>query len=613
MKNKILCGAIGFIPFLPIIQVQAQQIEHIKVVSGAFDVPLRQIATSVSVVDEDDIQARGYVSVADILRHEQSIAVSNSGGVGKNTTLRIRGEEGYRTQLYIDGVELVDPTAPQVTPIFDDVLSSQIERVEILRGPQGLVYGADAGGIVSISTYSGDKSITGGVKTEFGRYDTHSFSAHVGLGSDVGRVFLALTDFSTDGFNAQSSDLSQEADGYDNTTLHFKGALNFNQSWQAQLVIRDVEGENEFDGCFNASFSLTNDCFSESENTTGRLSFHYQSDQFEHEFGFSNTDAKRDNFSQGNLSFGSEGQVQKLNYIGQVKINSHQVLFGADFESEEIQSTGLERNQRGVFAEFQGSWFNNTFFTAAIRHDNNDTFGTFHSFRLSAAHILKIAENQSLKLKATYGTGFRAPSLFEQDFNDGPFAFGTAQGLQLSEEESKGFDLGLEWFIGDDFELSLTYFDQEITDEILFDPIGFQGYLQIDGTSDSKGLELSVEKDFSNRFNLWSNYTYNDTQTATGEDRIRRPRHLANLGASLSLLNETLSVSGFARLSRDAIDIGNQALDDYVIANVSINYNVNDSLSVSLRGENIFDREYQEVLGFNTAGASYYLGFNLQY
>lgn len=619
--SRLLFGAIGLVSFSVLSQELSQEpqqntssdIEHITILSGAFETPIRQIATHVSVIDQNDIDARGYPSISDILRHETAIGVSNSGGIGKTTTVRIRGEEGYRTQLYVDGVELLDPTAPQVTPIFDDVLTSQVSRVEILRGPQGLIYGADAGGVIRITTKGATDGFNANLQGEYGRFDTKSLGGSLGFGNDLGNILVSVSDFSTDGFNAQTADASGEADGYENTTLHLKGELTLSDHWRAKLVVRDVESESEFDGCFNASFASTNNCLNDADNTTTRLSAQYNSSRFKHEFGYANTDAKRDAFSDEIFSFSSDGRVQKYNYVGQASYQTISVLFGADFENEEIKTSGLQRNQRGVFTQLQGHWNNKTFVNAGVRYDNNDTFGSFNSVNVNAAHIVNLANQQAIKFKAAYGTGFRAPSLFEQDYNDGPFAFGAAAGIQLSEERSKGFDVGIEWFSEHQFNVELSYFDQSITDEIIFDPNGFTGYLQVLGQSESNGIEFSADKTLSDTVNIWTNYTYNDSETAQGEARVRRPKHLANLGADLQLLGGKVTLSGFARLSKDAVDIGNQALNDYVVFNLNARYQLNDQITFSLRGENIFDREYQEVLGFNTAGASYYLGVQYQY
>ena len=124
------------------------RLEEIIVTSSRVAMPLRQVGTSVSLVTSQDIKERGFLNLADVLRYEPSISVSNTGGAGKATSLRIRGENGFRTKLLIDGIDVTDTSSPQGAPHFEQLSSSGIARVEVLRGPQGLMYGADAGGVV---------------------------------------------------------------------------------------------------------------------------------------------------------------------------------------------------------------------------------------------------------------------------------------------------------------------------------------------------------------------------------------------------------------------------------------------------------------------------------
>jgi vitamin B12 transporter len=587
---------------------ESESLETITVVSSRMPIPMREVATSVSVITAEEITARGNANLADILRSEIGIGVSNSGGVGKNTTLRIRGEEGFRSKLYIDGVELSDPTAPQVTPIFDDILSNHIQRVEILRGPQGLMYGADAGGVVSITTNTSQEGLHASAKAETGRYGTNILSGDFGYSGEEGHIYLAASDFSTDGFNAQSADIFGDADGYENTTLHLKAGAKLTSNLSIQLVHRDVSSDNQYDGCFdNQTFATIHACDTQAENQTSRLSLDYLNENHAHSIALSHTQAQRTFLSNDEFSFASEGDISKFEYLANASFNEQRIIYGIDLEREGIESSNLQRDQHAIFGEYQFSFDKKVFLTGGLRFDDNDTFGSHLSYRISGAYLLAASGSKSIKLKTTYGTGFRAPSLFEQDYNDGPFAYGEAAALQLNEETSAGLDIGIDYSNGKGLDLSMVYFDQKISDEIFFDNVAFQGYLQSEGKSESNGIEFSVSQAINESMALWGNYTYNDAKTNTNEARLRRPKHQANIGLESSMLADDLNLNLTLRLTKDALDIAGTTLDDYVVANASARYFVSDNLELGMRIENIFDREYQEVAGFNSAGRAFYL------
>jgi vitamin B12 transporter len=610
---KAICFGLSLCTFISSADeatVTDSDIEKITVVANRVATPLNQTAASVSIIEEDDIEALGFISLADILRTQPGIGVSNSGGAGKNTTLRIRGEEGFRTQLYIDGAELSDPTAPQVTPIFDDILTSQVTRVEILRGTQGLSYGADAGGVINITTNDTDEDFAASATAEFGRFDSRLFNVDIGASNDIGNIYVAVSDFTTNGFNTSSNDTSGETDGYDNTTIHVKGGVRINANLNANIVIRDVEGDAEFDACFdNTTFALINDCTSENENTTTRLALEYTTDKSSHSLGIANTDVERQFFSNGEAGFAAEGSVKRLDYVGSSQLKQHQLIYGIDIENEENDVDGIQRFQRGAFFDYQVQATKALNLTAGLRYDDNETFGSFTSVRLGGVYLYQLSSSQQLKYKATYGTGFRAPSLFEQAFNNGPFAFGDAAGLELSEEQSEGFDLGVEYSDSSGLSAGITYFDQSIEDEIIFDGALFQGFLQSSGETDSSGFELDIEQRYNTGLSLRANYTYNDTETSDGQDRIRRPKHIAN-AAAIYPVTDKLQISANARLSKDAIDIGGVELSNYVLFGLNASYQVTNHLALRLRVENLFDREYTEVIGFNTSGSAFYFGIN---
>jgi len=197
--------ALGVRPSIALAQqaAQAEAPEEMIVTSSLVPQPKREIGTAVSVLDFSEMQLRGYTEVADALRTQPGISVSNSGGVGKSTSVRIRGEESYRTTLIIDGVRAADASAPQVSPDFDSLLAtSDFDRIEVLRGPQGFIYGADAGGVVNIITKRGAGDLNGRVGLEYGEYATRKIDAAISGGSDRGDYYVSVTDLHTDGFNS---------------------------------------------------------------------------------------------------------------------------------------------------------------------------------------------------------------------------------------------------------------------------------------------------------------------------------------------------------------------------------------------------------------------------
>jgi vitamin B12 transporter len=584
-----------------------QEIEKVAVVSSRISLPTNRLSTSVTVLDELDLQLSSATNITDILRSTPSVGVSNSGGLGKNTVLRIRGEEGFRTKLYIDDVELSDVSSPQVAPIFDDMLVDNLSRVEILRGTQGLVYGADAGGIIALYSKQQQQGFHAGARVSVARYNTQGFSGTLAAGNENGNLFLSASTLSSDGFNAQTEDMSDEVDGYENQTIHFKGQVNLSEAIEAKVVVRQVVADNQYDGCFdNRTFAPTNQCVTEAQQKTLRASLAYTTDTFRHEISAHKTDVERRFLSNQQFGFANNGSIDKLEYLGSAKWRNYDLVFGAETRQETLDNEQVSRDQNSVFVEWLGSFSNSIYVNLGVRHDDNDTFGKHNSVRAGLVKQIQLT-NLDIKLKTTYGTGFRAPSLFEQSYNDGPFAYGLAAGLQLTEETSEGLDVGFELDNRAGTLFEAVVFNQKIENEIVFDLSSFQGYLQTMGSSESKGLELNLQHGFNNGVELSANYTYNHATTNDDQRRLRRPRHKFNLGISKALIDDALKIAMNHRVVNDAVDIGGNDLDDYSITDVTARWQVAELLSITAGLSNLFDRDYQEVSGFNTAGRSLYV------
>lgn len=591
------------------------KLEEIIVISSRVEMPLREIGTSVSVVTGQEIQQRGFNSLFEILRSQPGIGVSNVGGAGKATSLRIRGEEGYRTLVLIDGIDVSDVAGTQSGPKFGQLLSSGIERVEILRGPQGLIFGADAGGVVNISTQTQDTGLNGTVSAEAGRYGTQQLAAHLGGGNESVDFFLSATDFETDGFNALIADTDpKDSDGYENTTVHGRLGWNVSESLRVEVVARDVVGEDQFDDCFTVdTFSPTNLCSDDYDHSAWRASADLDLGSFTHQLSYSGNTTKREFFSEESLSFFADGELESWNYLGSYSSSeAFRLVYGAELENTSIDdgTFDTDRDQTGYYAEYQGRFDDQLFVTAGARYDDNDDFGTHTSYRLSSAYLFDVTGGE-LKLRGTYGTGFRAPSLYEISYNGGPFASSPASDTNLQEENTQGFDIGLSWALDSGSFLEVVYFNQEVEDEIFFDLAAFSGYLQASGDTKSKGVELIGEFTLSESLTVIANYTYNDTENSDGELRIRRPKQLANLGVDWRGLDNKLVLGLNARGSYDSENFNGAQrtdLDDYTIVDANASYELLQGLNIYARVENLFDKEYSEVPGYNTGGAAAYAG-----
>jgi vitamin B12 transporter len=270
------------------------KLEEIIVTSSRVPMPLREIGTSVSVITEEEISQSGFTSLYEILRTQPGVAVSNAGGAGSPTSLRIRGEEGYRTLMLLDGIDISDTSSPQIGPRVEQLLSSGIQRVEILRGPQGLLYGADAGGVVNITTIAPRDGLGGEVSAEGGRYGTQQFAGNVGGGNETVDFNLSAADFSTDGFNARTDDNTlADNDGYDNTTVHGRFGWNASDNLRLGLAVHDIDATNDYDECSDSNFERTDRCENDYEQQAWRAQGDYELGRFNHQLFYSDSDTEQ--------------------------------------------------------------------------------------------------------------------------------------------------------------------------------------------------------------------------------------------------------------------------------------------------------------------------------
>ncbi|MCR6652704.1 MAG: TonB-dependent receptor [Cellvibrionaceae bacterium] len=296
-----------------------------------------------------------------------------------------------------------------------------------------------------------------------------------------------------------------------------------------------------------------------------------------------------------------------MEYVGRVKASeSVALVVGGDTEMERVQvvdGDDLSRYQLGMFGEFQFGLDDRIFFTGGVRYDENEDFGEHLSARVTSAYIVPAGPEGALKLRASAGNGFRAPSLYEVTTNRNavvPMA-------DLIEESSSGYDIGLEYYRDSGLSAQLTWFEQSIEDEIIYDMQNWTGYLQADGRSRSKGAELQLSVPMSRWAQVDAVFTRNLTQTALDLPRVHRPGKAANVSLYLYPV-ESLVLLLNNRWDGDVLDVDRQPMDSYQVLDISATYTLVPGWEVFGRVENALDEEYQEVRGYYTSRRAAYLG-----
>ena len=417
------------------------EVEEVVVSSRTPDL-IDQIGVSVSLIDEDKIRSLAYPDLASLLDTQPGVTVTMDGGYGKAAAVRIRGEEGYRTRIVLDGINIADPSSPQVSPRIEHLVSGSLTRVEILRGPQGLLWGAEAGGVILMSTIDAAAESGFGGFLEAGSDDFYHGAINGVLSTDRLTASVSLSQLETDGFNAREIDnVDPDQDGYENTTVH--GALSsaISDAISLNFAATDISGDNEYDGCYDtATFALIHDCDDEYEQQAWRGALRYASDQHTVELNYASSDTERAFFSAGVPSYETEGETDTTSLTGAWRLTDNtRLTYGVDHEEQALSdaSTDWSRDNTGIYLEAQQR-LGRGVMTAGWRHDDNDDFGEFDSWRVSRRYDLGgMAEGWAIR--AAIGTGFRAPSLYEIAYNNGPFAYPPASSASLLEEKSEGW------------------------------------------------------------------------------------------------------------------------------------------------------------------------------
>jgi len=603
------------------------------------------VGTSVTVLDEKFFENSNEFFLGDILAGNTTSAnFFQSGGYGATSAIQLRGLPKRYSTVYIDGVKMSDPSSVSNDFDFNHILTSQISRVEILKGNQSSVYGSGAiGGTINITTKKGTGGKQKNINYNTGSHGTQNLSLSYSRGDENNNFYIGLERFQTDGISAMSH--NDEKDRYKNNSLvaNYSHKFTNHLKFQSNLRITDtyLQYDKEVD-TVTATHSEEEDGIQSSSN----IALIYEpNEKFTNKFTAAKTYIKRiygaAPGSGNTIKDNYGGDRHALIYSGNYNFNlDNSLVFGVEREDDQISYnkdlTGMTHkaaHTTSSYFDFQSRLTNNIYATFGSRFDENSVAGNEDSHRTTLAYLF---DDKLTKLKSSYGTGFRFPSLYEMYY----VYAANAQSLgHVKAENSKSFDFGIEKsFPKLGLNLEATYFNIKYDDVLEGWKDGTSSGVayttqNMPGTVKSKGLELVSQWKVNDLVNFGLNYTYTSTydgaeaddpnrnQGYTNNQIARVPRNIINLDTNIKIPGyKNLDLTLKTKWSDMARDYGNgnrtyadERIDDYLVNDLLIRHNLWNDYILYFNINNIFNEQYETTRDYSQMDRAFNFGVKKLY
>ena len=616
---KVLTSSLSFAKDIPIIVITPSKTNQ----------SYSSVGTSVTSIDSEAIKENGKFFLGDVLNNNSTgMNYFRSGGYGTVSGIQLRGLPKRYSTVYIDGIKMSDPSSSDNSFYFSNIMTSSIDKVEILRGSSSSIYGSGAiGGVINIYTKKGNVKERE-INLSSGSNGTENLDISIEDYYGNHSYYIGINKFDTSGISAMNDEKStNDDDGYKNESLItnysytlsenniFKGSLRYSNSF--------LNYDEVTSGRTDANNSTDDD------EISYNLIFISKKNKSNHTFSYNYTGIERATKNYLNNPKNYYGYRDSLNYLGEYNINlDTKIMYGLEneFDKAKFQKdwpTDYLESDEAIYSQYLDLQFRPTksvYSTLGLRRDDHTTAGAYNTGRVSFAYNL---DNNS-KIRTSYGTGLRYPTLYD-------YFYGTvvSNKEELKPEKSKSFDIGYETNfnrINTDFVISLYKIEYEDALE------GWQSNgWRIKNTSakiESKGIEIeSIWKPFKN-FNIFLNYNYSNTYNGADCDdpnvgsgscidqaMVRVPRHSATTNFIFKTKNNfknriSVSYSGEVR------DYGNAnnsfkdvILDKYLVTDYRLSYKLFNQNDLYMNINNIFNNNYEKAYMYSSMGRTFNIGF----
>lgn len=578
----------------------------ITVLGIGVDQPVDTAGQPVSAIGREEIASIQGPDLTRVLERLPGVAIIRNGGLGGQTSVFVRGANSYQTLVLVDGIRTADPSAPQGGYDFGNLLAGDVEKVELLRGSNSVVWGSQAiGGVLAVTT----RQLNGvDASVEYGSRDT--LNANVAAGTTIGPVSGTISAgyTRTDGISVLRA--GTENDPFKQWNLTGKLRFDLGSGFALLAQARHVKSDLSLDFSTNDTALSAQDT-QVARETSGRVGFEYRSDALELDGGYSllRTHRVYDNPVFGGFEY--RGRSERIELKGRWNVLPElAVVFGGDNEWSRYEGTFDPRQTARLASGHALLDFHSGAFrlSGGLRYDDHDRFG--HAWTVGANGSVDLGDGW--RVRASYGEGFRVPTLYE--------LYGFAGNPLLKPETSKSYDLGIEKGTrGGDLHFGLTVFRRDSRNLIEYlNPFG--PYFNT-GQARAQGFELEGDAKLDDRFTVRATYAYTETKNLTagdplfGKELARRPRHLVYLGADWRSPFHDLTLGADLRFASEAFDMPDNVVRNkgYAVLTLRASLPVTEQIELFGRIENVTDEQYDTAAGYGTFGRSAYAGVRARF
>ena len=605
----------ALLSLLPIYSVSAETLQlaaldPILVTATRQAMRSSELLSDVTVVDHEELEQAGQSQLGDVLARQPGIEFYSQGSNGATGSVFMRGTNSGHTLVLIDGMRVSSATLGQMSS-WSRIPASQIERIEILRGPASSLYGSDAiGGVIQIFTRQGNGPFHANGEIGAGSYDTYSATGGFSGSQDAWRYALNANTYRTNGFNSiknpKNGAYNSDSDGFYNNSISGNLAYTFAKGHEAGASVFYSEGENKYDSGFTkatAAKDYRNQLAVSSFNTFLKNAF---TENWTSTLRFGHGTDDSNNLTNRNSSSLFRTDQEQYAWQNDIKTGIGSFLLGFERLDQRVSGTGNYRTDQRTIDSILAGWstkYESHRLQTNLRYDENSQFGDKTTGSIAYGYQI----SQAWRANVSYGTAFKAPS-----FNDlyYPLTFGSQGNPNLLPESSRNREAALHYETGM-HHVSLTWYLNQVSNLISWteSPPGSFAYTPNNiGNARLEGSTLAYEGQIGS-FKLGANYNYLDPRDAdTGHQLARRATNFGSAAVGQQLGAWEWRVELQASDRRYDTDANTRKLSGYALTNLYGAYNFAKDWSVFARVNNLFDRNYELAADYATPGTNAFIG-----